>query len=140
LTARTLTRRGLLAASAAAAATAILAGLRSWPALFDRAAPSTEGARLVGLLADRESARAVGLEYLHAVPEEASARVLVASIRARLPGGSRAPLPAGDDALRALVGAATCADFAEERLVEIRGWVLASTEARLCGLAALAAS
>ncbi|MGH3452501.1 MAG: hypothetical protein ACRDQW_17730, partial [Haloechinothrix sp.] len=86
---------------------------------------------------NQESARLVGREYLRVVPAEASTRVLAARVAERLPGGFRALDTAKDDRLHELVLRATLEDFRGLRTVELHGWVLARTEARLCALAAL---
>jgi hypothetical protein len=106
----------------------------SWP--FLEAAPSTSE-RLAGFLKHEESARMVGREYLRTVPAEASPEVLTAHVAGRLPGGLGAVDGASDDALRELLIRATAEDFGDLRTVELHGWVLAQTEARLCALAAL---
>ena len=104
-----------------------------WPFL-----PSASGSeRLAGLLTDQEGARLLGREYLRAVPAEASTRVLTARVVERLPGGLRTLDTAEEDRLHELVLRATREDFQGLRTVELRGWVLARTEARLCALAAL---
>jgi hypothetical protein len=104
-----------------------------WPSL-----PSASGSeRLAGLLTHQEGARLLGREYLRAVPAEASTRVLTARVVERLPGGLRTLDTAEEDRLHELVLRATREDFQGLRTVELRGWVLARTEARLCALAAL---
>lgn len=103
---------------------------------FLETAPSGS-ARLTGLLSDRESARAVGREYLRVMPAEASRQVLTARVADRLPGGFRTLDSADEGRLRELMLRATVEDFADLRTVQLHGWVLARTEARLCALAAL---
>jgi hypothetical protein len=100
--------------------------------------PSTSE-RLAGFLTHEESARVVGREYLRAGPAEASRRILTARVAERLPGGLRAVDAASDARLRELLLHAVAEDFRALRTVEVRGWVLAQTEARLCALAALRA-
>jgi hypothetical protein len=126
-------RRTFLLAAAASGLSLAWRSVGSWP--FSQSRPSGSE-RLAGLLND-ESARAVGREYLRAVPAEASRGVLTARVAAQLPGGSRVLATASDGRLRELLRDATSADFGELRTVELRGWVLARTEARLCALAAL---
>ena len=105
-----------------------------WPFLQP---PASGAERLVGLLRHQEGARILGREYLRAVPAEASTRVLTARLVERLPAGLRTLETAKDERLHALVLRATVEDFEGLRTVELRGWVLAQTEARLCALAAL---
>ncbi|MGH3034538.1 MAG: hypothetical protein ACRDON_08280 [Gaiellaceae bacterium] len=107
--------------------------LGAWPFLGTSASRSE---RLAGLLNHEESARIVGREYLRLVPAEASRGVLTSRVVERLPGGFRTMDAVSDDRLRELLLRSTLEDFEEERIVELRGWVLSRTEARLCGLAA----
>jgi hypothetical protein len=118
-------------------AAAALALSRPWRTLVEIATLSS-AERLSRLITHRESARVVGDAYLDAVPEEASAAVLVDRVTAGLPGGRRAVHDAGDDRLRELLASRIRADFAEDRVVDLRGWVLSPTEARLCALTTLA--
>jgi hypothetical protein len=106
----------------------------SWP-FFQRSLSRSE--RLAGFLPHAESARIVGREYLRVVPAEASRAVLTARVGERLPGGSRTVDNVDDRRLRELLLRATAEDFRDLRTVELRGWVLARTEARVCALAAL---
>jgi hypothetical protein len=106
----------------------------SWPFLETPPSPSD---RLAGFLKHDESARVIGREYLRIVPAEASPKALVGRVAERLPGGLRAVETAPDDRLREFVLRATTEDFRDLRTVELHGWVLAQTEARLCALAAL---
>jgi hypothetical protein len=106
------------------------------PSPFRRATlPSSE--RLASLLQHVDDALGVGREYLRQVPAEASARVLTARVAERLPGGLGAIDSASDARLRELLLSAAAEDFRDLRTVELHGWVLARTEARLCALAAL---
>ena len=132
-----VTRRRFLLAAAGAGGVLLFERLRPWQGLVAREPMDPLGARLVGLLGDPESARTVGVEYVRAVPSEASVATLVDTVAARLPGGLRAIRAATDDELRALLGARTRRDFADEDLIVLQGWVLSVTEARLFALAAL---
>jgi hypothetical protein len=107
-----------------------------WPLL--ESAPA-RGERLAGLLRDEEGACTIGRAYLRAVPAEASPTVLTVRVAERLPGGLAAVDTISDDRLRELLVEASAEDFHDLRTVEVRGWVLARTEARLCALAALRA-
>ena len=92
---------------------------------------------LSGFFADPESARAVGREYLELSPDEADADTVLE----RLAGPQRREweaLAASDpDRLAQALRLQHRSDFAHERVVAIRGWILSVTEARLCALAAL---
>ena len=132
--ARRMRRRTFLLAAAASGLSLAWRSVGSWP--FSHARPS-ESERLAALLRHEESAQVVGHEYLRAVPAEASREVLTARVSEQLPGGLRTVAGASDGRLRELLLRATEEDFRDLRIVELRGWVLAQTEARLCALAAL---
>ncbi|MGH3031021.1 MAG: hypothetical protein ACRDNE_09710 [Gaiellaceae bacterium] len=127
-------RRTFLLGAAGLGASLVWRSVGFWPFL---GTPSSGSERLARLLRHQESARLVGREYLRVVPAEASARVLTARVAERLPGGLRSLDTAGDERLHELVLRATLEDFQELRTVELHGWVLARTEARLCALAVL---
>lgn len=94
---------------------------------------------LSGFFADPESARAVGREYLELAADEPDANTVLD----RLAGPQRQQweaLAASDpERLVQALRLQHRSDFARERVVAVRGWVLSETEARLCALAALAA-
>ncbi len=94
-------------------------------------------ARLSGLLRHTDSARIVGREYLHRYPQEATVSVLLDLIAADGAGGQAALSKGPDDELRALLDHKMRQDFADEKVVQLQGWVLSVTEARLCALTAL---
>ena len=135
--AREIERREFLRGAGAATALGLAA-----PALltfFAGCARESSLARsLSGFFADPESARAVGRAYLKFSPDEPDE----ASVLEQLAGPHLREweaLAASDperlaQSLRLQHGS----DFAHERVVVIRGWVLSETEARLCALAVLA--
>lgn len=133
MTDRPITRKRLLAAAGGLALPLALAPLRPWSALVE-VAPAGRAARLAGLLADPDSAAAVGRAYLDSVPAEADWRVLVRRLSASLGQRGRA---LGDDELRHLLARQIDRDFADERVATVQGWVLSVTELRLCALCAL---
>jgi hypothetical protein len=110
--------------------------LGMWPFLGGAPAGSE---RLAGLLRNEEGACTIGRAYLRAVPAEASSAVLTARVAERVPGGLTAVDAISDDRLRVLLVEASAEDFRDLRTVEVQGWVLARTEARLCALAAMRA-
>lgn len=128
-------RRRFVLASAAATAT-LCCGARlpiDWGGLFARSAPSLT-VRLASLLPPGGGVRWLGLAFLETMPGERDAVVLAGRIAATLGVGSESLLSDGDDALRALLDARVRQDFAEHRTVELGGWWLSVTEARLCAL------
>jgi hypothetical protein len=133
VTDRPITRKRLLAAAGGLALPLALSPLRPWSALVD-VAPVHRAARLAGLLADPESAAAVGRAYLDSVPGEADSRLLVRRLSASLGARGR---PVDDDELRRQLAWRIDRDFADERVATVQGWVLSVTELRLCALCAL---
>jgi hypothetical protein len=135
---RTISRRAFLAFAAAAGA-ALLARSRE-PALvaLGEARERLLIGRLTSLLAHQESARVIGMEYARQYPAEARPAYLLGAIVSGVPGGGATLLAAPDGERRALLDCAMREDFAAERVVKLRGWMLSATEARLCALAALA--
>ena len=93
---------------------------------------------LIRCLSNQDGARALGMRYLAIAPHEADPLAL-----ARLVAGSSRRLLtlAGADVvtLRALLAKQQRSDFAGGRVVNIDGWLLSLTEARICALAALEA-
>jgi hypothetical protein len=127
-------RRTFLAAGAGVGLSLAWRSIGSLP--FLEPSPS-RSERLAGLLRYEHAARPLGREYLRVMPREASQKVLTARVVERLPGGLRTLDEAGDGRLRELLLQATVKDFGDLETVELQGWVLARTEARLCALAAL---
>lgn len=72
----------------------------------------------------------VGAAYLEATPDEASAEILAARLRERLPVGP-------DSELASRLLAAIRSDFERRHTVELRGWILSRTECRLSALVEL---
>ena len=92
--------------------------------------------RYLDVVSQRESAAAVGNEYLRCAPDEKDLNVLLARLAA---SGFDAKVAEGmsDEQLIEMVRARLQADFSNERVVTVGGWVLSVTEARICALAAL---
>jgi hypothetical protein len=131
---RRIRRRTFLLGTAGLGVTLAWRSVGSWP--FRGRSPSSSE-RLAELLQGVEGARSVGLEYLRQVPAEASPAVLTARVAERLPGGLPAIDAASPRRLRELLSSAVAEDFRDLRTLELQGWVLARTEARLCALAVL---
>lgn len=133
-----VSRRRFLEGAAALTVAAGLGGLRLATL---GASPSTDLVqRLASLLTHRSSAAAFGREVLRERPGEASAAVLLAGLRSTVPDLDRLVREGSDDDLRAAMEAASRRDFASggDAILRVRGWVVATTEARLCALAAVA--
>lgn len=107
-------------------------------ALAPHVAPSGDGiplGRWLGtMIADLDSARQVGRAYLAQVPAEADRERLLTQLFPRLDPGAEG----GSADWRGSFAARCRQDFAEGQTVQVEGWVLSLTEARLCALASLA--
>jgi len=128
-------RRELLEALALAGACGLaLAGGVALPACF---APDPLEEALRGFFRDRAAARAVGVEVLALEPKRARTEELVARVvRDRAPQ-LRELARTDPQRLGEALRAQHRDDFAQGRVVVVRGWVLSETEAALLALAAL---
>ncbi len=123
-------RRRLLVTGVGLAASATL-GPRAIGLILERLAASSDvGQSLRELIVHRESAALLGRAYLTAVPHEADPSKLVSLIL------GEPAIPTGREAAR--VAARIRADFDAGRVVTVEGWILSTTEARLCALCAVA--
>lgn len=119
----------------------ILTAVPFFGAVAGSRAKAAPAGRLLSVFRRPHSAVIVGRRHLAGYPEEASAAHLIDLIEtavAESAGLARADLgQLGTAQLRAAVRAAVARDFADRRIVEVDGWLLAETESRLCALAAL---
>jgi hypothetical protein len=106
-------------------------------AVLPHTQPALLPARLSALLAHTESANVIGGEYLRQYPQEAHVDVLLDQIAGRMAARDVGLFSPTDQELRQQLDGVIRADFAADRIVKLRGWVLAATEARLCALAVL---
>jgi len=97
---------------------------------------SPAGLRLRAMARPEASARAVGLAYLTRRPEEARPLLLTELILAALALSPAEVMQLEEGALRARLAARIAADFAEDRIAPVEGWLLSTTEARLYALQA----
>ena len=126
-----LSRRRFLAVMLGALATARFAGSATVAV-----APSHWVRPLVG---DADAVRAFGERFLQSQPHERDLRQLVVSLDKALSAQLQQPLAEATDGER-LVEAATRMirnEYREARVVDIDGWILSLSEARLYGLATL---
>jgi hypothetical protein len=107
---------------------------RRVPARALRASPDELAATLRSLVYDRAAARRLGQLYIHQVPVEDDPRILARLTAASL-GAQQADVIALDrTSLRHRLDARVRGDFASGNTVQLDGWVLSRTEARLCAL------
>ncbi|MDQ4035942.1 MAG: hypothetical protein M3153_08430 [Chloroflexota bacterium] len=122
-------RRRLLVTGVGLAASATL-GPRAIGLILERLAASSDvGQSLRELIVHRESAALLGRAYLAATPGEADTSRLAWLILGA-PG-----VPTGREAAR--VASRMRADFDAGRVVTVEGWIVSTTEARLCALCAI---
>jgi hypothetical protein len=131
-----ITRRRFLVTATGIGGATLAVKAHPWKALV-AFVPVSTAERLAGLFTHQDSARAVGRAYLDRVPGESSASRLVDRVAADLPGGRRTLRDASDADLRELLAARIRSDFEEDRVVDVDGWVLSPTEARLYAITTL---
>jgi hypothetical protein len=122
-----MTRRALV--HALASVVALLLGLPAFRSFGP--APERLEQRLRRMLRAPESAAVIGRAYLASHPEERSSAALGRGLRAALPD------ELDDAALRVALRARIREEFRREEVVQVEGWILARTEARVAALAAL---
>jgi hypothetical protein len=129
-------RRRFLQGVAAVAAVVASGGWSRWS---PRASAAERLASIPATLEARASAAVVGRAYLRARPDALGPETLVTEIAARVPRVEELASSGSIDQVRAAIAEAVHGDFAALDLVRVRGWILSATEARVCGLVALAA-
>ena len=125
-------RRQFLAGAGGLGAALLVRSAGHW---FPRSG-DIDGVRLAGLLESTESAGAVGAEYLRVVPAENTADVLTARLIGGLPAERATLRRATDGELRQVLAVSAREDFLAGRTIELDGWVVSLTEARLCAITA----
>jgi hypothetical protein len=130
---QSLGRRGFLK-SALAMAGAL--GTPEAPLWEGRGHPDP-GTRLSRLIGARESARAIGTAYLKVTPGEQASGALSDALTRNLADGREALSALDDAALRLALSIQVRRDFETSDVIELEGWVLSRTEARLCALVAI---
>jgi hypothetical protein len=93
--------------------------------------------KLVDLFHDKKSARVIGLEYLRIVPGESHPRQLTNLICSRWQGRYDDIAHVDTARIKELLLRQQREDFEKGRIVNVQGWILSETEARLCALATL---
>jgi hypothetical protein len=94
-------------------------------------------AKLANVFYDRKSATVIGLEYLRRTPMEADVRRLTNLICSRWQGPYDDIAHADTGKVKTMLLSQQREDFEKGRIVNVQGWILSETEARLCALAAL---
>jgi hypothetical protein len=105
--------------------------------LHNTSKTNTLASELANFYVDKESAKIVGLEYLRSVPSEANVSLLVELLCSFDREQHAAFAQTDRQKLRELLLLRQRQDFEDERVVNVRGWLLSKTECRLCALAAL---
>lgn len=110
-------------------------GMACWlgaPTVNSPSMRSEQGAgNLAALLRHQASAQIIGQHYLQRYPDEANADQLFSLITAGVDQSVDV------QQVRTQLSQRIRQDFADEQVVNLQGWLLARTEARLCALATL---
>jgi hypothetical protein len=133
----TLSRRAVLKLAVAATISVLIRSQLPGAAALQHAQQALLPKRLAALLAHPESAKVIGGEYLRKYPLEANVDILLDQIASRLAANDIGMFGSTDNQLRERLDGMIRADFAVDRIVKLRGWILSTTEARLCALAVL---
>jgi hypothetical protein len=131
-----VSRRAALKFALAAAMTMVARAHVPGVALFQQA-QTLMPSRMAALLAHPGSAKVIGGEYLRAFPQEADLGMLLELMASQLAASDAGLFGTTDHQLRERLDSSIRADFAADRIVKLRGWVLSATEARLCALVTL---
>jgi len=132
-----LSRRDVLKLAVAATLTVLVRAHLPAVAAFQHGQQALLPTRLAALLAHSESANVIGGEYLRTYPQEANMNILLDQLASGILASDVELIGITDQYLRERLDGMVRADFAVDRFVKLRGWVLSATEARLCALAAL---
>ncbi|HJZ47064.1 MAG TPA: hypothetical protein VKE41_07850 [Roseiflexaceae bacterium] len=132
-----LSRRQALKFALAATVTLFARSQLPGVTLLERGQQALLPTRLAALLTHTESAKVIGAEYLQQYPQEADTRILLDQIASHPAAGDVGLLGAIDENLGQVLNRMVRQDFGADRVVELRGWILSRTEARLCALATL---
>ena len=132
------TRRHFLVVSTAFVVPLVARPIRSWASLMGLPVETDDlSARLVALFHATDSARVVGLALVERSDLERSRERLVSAIAGDLGADPSRIGEATEAELREMLAARVRQDFAEDAVVDLRGWVVSRTEARLYRLVAL---
>lgn len=93
--------------------------------------------KLTNLFHNRKSATLIGLEYLRRTPMEADGQHLTKLICSRWQERYDEIAYADTGKIKKLLLRQQREDFEKGRIVNVQGWILSETEARLCALTAL---
>jgi hypothetical protein len=132
-----LSRRDVLTFAVAATLTVLVRAHLPAAAALQNGQQALLSTRLATLLAHTESAKVIGGEYLRLYSQEADVNILIDQITSQIVASNVELFGMTDQHLRERLDDMVRADFAADRVVMLRGWVLSPTEARLCALAAL---
>jgi hypothetical protein len=112
-------------------------GMACWPRVADARFENTLAERLVGVFREPARAARVGRVYLAAHPEAGNVDWLTADLVGDLRQRGCAPERSSCASLRTALSRQVHEDFTGGRVVQVDGWFLSATEAKLCGMAAL---
>jgi hypothetical protein len=93
--------------------------------------------KVAGFYTHKEDAVIIGIEYLKSVPKEADSSTLIDLIVPCDSDRYRRISEADSKEVNAIIVEWQREDFEQGRIVNVSGWLLSETEARVCGLTAL---
>lgn len=133
-----VTRRGFLRTLLLAGSLVFMRRAEAFDTIADPHPDHLLSTKLVDLFHNKNSARAIGLEYLRIAPAlERHPRELTRLICSHWQEREKQIDHADIGRLKQILMDQQREDFANGRIVNVQGWILSETEARLCALAAL---
>jgi hypothetical protein len=135
--------RLIITRRAAVGLTAIILLMLSgkWLVDFFATGPRSEMVKkITGFYRHKEDAALIGLEYLDSAPDEADSDKLIDLLCHGDSENYRRLADADWNEAHAIILAQQHMDFSRGRIVDVSGWLLSETEARVCALTALAIS
>lgn len=133
------TRRFFLGLGVSAVLEAVFHPVLAETSGADAATPQSKGnaEHLLGVLACRESAARVGIQYLAQHPQDADAGKILDEFLSVAPDVREALQLGPAHSVHRALFLQYQDDYTCGRTVSIDGWILSATEARICALAAL---
>ena len=93
--------------------------------------------RLATFLKDTEGVNIIGQSYLEDFPEENDPYIIVRRIKMSHPVTTARLRTVKESDTGTLIADMVTEDFQKENIVNLNGWILSNTEARLCALTSL---
>lgn len=132
-----VTRRQFLACALSIGASLLAGDAVSGGVITSRLQSATPNLWLSDVFVHKESARAIGAAYLKMHRAETDEHVLLTLISATMFQNGALAVSNDEREVKQLLHQSIQRDFETDKIVQVHGWILSVTEARLCALTAL---